>query len=320
MRPFLCSACEVRHASPDCSAGRGRRCCRDDVKRLAQEPSRPTLTITRFEGKLKSSQTADAGADLADAIATRVEESGCCRVMLRAFLPQARPGSRRHSRRSVRPPLPAACRYVIAGRAATTTRTIRRPAAPSIATLLGQLRPGAPAVPAGSMRGPLAPRLPHPISARPLPVTLVTLEMRIIDAASGQVLRTVTVTRPADANVVGAVADSPDVSDALIRAISSLARGSDETIGGSGDARLSLTSLDRHTWRTTSRENHGPHHNRFHKGHDHADDEVAHYAVSVSVGRARLLCGDLWRPDRVIDGGAASAVVALQVTTDSPSD
>ena len=37
----------------------------------AQE-SRPTLTITRIEGKLKSRQTADAGADLADTIAARV--------------------------------------------------------------------------------------------------------------------------------------------------------------------------------------------------------------------------------------------------------
>ena len=79
--------------------------------------------------------------------------------------------------------------------------------------------PGPSRLPPGSIGGPLAPRLPSPIAARPKPVTLVTLEMRIIDAASGQVLRTVTVTRPAGANVAELVADSPEVSDALIRAI-----------------------------------------------------------------------------------------------------
>ena len=67
--------------------------------------------------------------------------------------------------------------------------------------------------------------MPYPIGARPRPVTLVTLEMRIIDAASGQVLRIVTVTRPADGNSVGMLADSPEASDALIRAISSLSEG-----------------------------------------------------------------------------------------------
>jgi len=48
--------------------------------------------------------------------------------------------------------------------------------------------------------------------------------MRIIDAEGGQVLRTVTITRPADANSAAMVADSPEVSDALIRAIASVER------------------------------------------------------------------------------------------------
>jgi len=188
---------------------------------LAQEPPKPTLTITRFEGKLKSGNTADAGSDLADALATRVEESGCCRVMLRAFLPQAAPG-KSPSLETIREAAVAGrVKYVVAGRA-TTTRTIRRPPTPSIASVLGQMLPGSPQHPAGAIRGPLAPRLPYPIAARPLPVTVVTLEMRIIDAASGQVLRTVTVTRPADANSTSMLADSPEVSDALIRAIANL--------------------------------------------------------------------------------------------------
>jgi hypothetical protein len=190
---------------------------------LAQESSKPTLTIARFEGKLKSSRTTDAGADLADAIATRVEESGCCRVMLRAFLPQATPGQSPSLETIREAAVAGRVQYVIAGRA-TTTRTVRRPPAPSIATMLGQLRPGATPFPAGSSGGRLAPRLPYPIAARPLPVTVVTLEMRIIDAANGQVLRTVTITRPADANGVAMVADSPEVSDALIRAIADLER------------------------------------------------------------------------------------------------
>ena len=190
---------------------------------LAQEPSRPTLTVARFEGTLKSSQTKDAGADLADTIATRVEESGCCRVMLRAFLPQAAPGQS-PSLEAVREAAVAGrVQYVVAGRAATA-RTIRPPAAPSIASMLGQMRLGASAFPAGSSGGPLAPRLPYPIAARPLPVTVVTLEMRIIDAASGQVLRTVTVTQPAGAHVAGLVPDITEVSDALIRAISGIDR------------------------------------------------------------------------------------------------
>lgn len=191
---------------------------------LAQEPSRPTLTIARFDGKLKSANTADAGADLADAIATRVEESGCCRVMLRAFLPQAVPG-KSPSLETIREAAVAGrVKYVIAGRT-TTKRSIPRPAAPSIASVLGQMLPGSSPFQAGSIRGPLAPRMPYPIGARPRPVTLVTLEMRIIDAASGQVLRIVTVTRPADGNSVGMLADSPEASDALIRAISSLSEG-----------------------------------------------------------------------------------------------
>ena len=190
---------------------------------LAQEAARPTLTIARFEGKLKSANGADAGADLADAIATRVEESGCCRVMLRAFLPQAAPG-KSPSLETIREAAVAGrVKYVVAGRA-TTTRTIRRPPTPSIASVLGQMLPGSSQHPAGAVRGPLAPRLPYPIAARPLPVTVVTFEMRIIDAEGGQVLRTVTITRPADANSAAMVADSPEVSDALIRAIASVER------------------------------------------------------------------------------------------------
>ena len=204
---------------------------------LAQEPSRPTLTIARFEGKLKSGHTADAGADLADAIATRVEESGCCRVMLRAFLPQAAPGQSPSLEAIREAAVAGRVQYVVAGRAASS-RTIRRPAAPAIATLLGQMLPGPSRFPPGSSGGPLAPRLPHPIAARPKPVTLVTLEMRIIDAASGQMLRTVTVTRPAAANVADLVADSTEVTDALIRAISSLASARTTPVaGGSSDGR-----------------------------------------------------------------------------------
>ena len=190
---------------------------------LAQEPSKPTLTITRFEGRVKASHSTDAGADLADAVATRVEESGCCRVMPRAFLPQAAPGESPSLEAIREAAVAGRIQYVVAGRAATS-RAIRRPIAPSIATLLGQMRPGASAFPAGALGGPLAPRLPYPIAARPLPVTVVSLEMRIIDAASGQVLRTVTVTRPAGANVPGLVADSTEVSDALVRAIAGLER------------------------------------------------------------------------------------------------
>jgi hypothetical protein len=190
---------------------------------LAQEPSRPTLTIARFEGTLKSSQTKDAGADLADTIAIRVEESGCCRVMLRAFLPQAAPGQSPLLEAIREAAVAGRVQYVVTGRAATA-RTIRRPTAPSIAAMLGQMRPGASAFPPGSIGGPVAPRLPYPIAARPQPVTIVTLEMRIIDAASGQVLRTVTLTRPAAANVAGLVPDTTEVSDALIRAIADLER------------------------------------------------------------------------------------------------
>ena len=218
---LLAAAVAVSAASPDA---------------LAQEPSRPTLTIVRFEGKLKSRQSADAGADLADAIATRVEESGCCRVMLRGFLPQAKPGQS--------PPLDAIREAAVAGRVeyvvtgrAVTTRMIRPPAAPSIATMLGQMRPGSSPLPAGVLQGPVAPRMPYPIAARPQPVTLVTLEMRIIDATSGHVRRTVTITRPAGANVVGSVVDSPEVSDALIRAISSLASARTTPLAGSSDGR-----------------------------------------------------------------------------------
>jgi hypothetical protein len=190
---------------------------------LAQEPSRPTLTVTRFEGKLKYSHTADAGAELADAIATRVEESSCCRVMMRAFLPQAKPGQS-PSLDTVRQAAAASrVKYVIAGRA-TTSRTVRRPAPPSIAAVLGQMGRGASPIPAGILRGPVAPGMPYPLAARPQPVTLVTLQMQIIDSASGHVLRTVTITRPAGPSAGSLVSDSPELSDALIRAIASVER------------------------------------------------------------------------------------------------
>ncbi|HVQ42821.1 MAG TPA: hypothetical protein VMS54_11455, partial [Vicinamibacterales bacterium] len=119
---------------------------------LAQEPSRPTLTITRFDGNLKSTNTADAGADLADALATRVEESGCCRVMLRAFLPQAAPGKSPSLEAIREAAVTGRVKYVIAGRA-TTKRSIPRPTAPLIGAILGQLRPGASSFPA---------RMPYP--------------------------------------------------------------------------------------------------------------------------------------------------------------
>jgi hypothetical protein len=192
-------------------------------KVLAQEPSRPTLTIARFEGALKSSGTTDAGADLADVVASRMEESGCCRVMSRAFLPQAAPGQSPSLEAIREAAVASRVQYVVAGRA-VTSRAIRRPTAPSIAAMLGQMRPGASAFPPGSVGAPLAPRLPYPIAAPPRPVTLVTLEMRIIDAAGGQVLRTVTVTRPAGANGAGMTADSIEVSDALVRALADLER------------------------------------------------------------------------------------------------
>jgi hypothetical protein len=194
------------------------------TRALAQEPSRPTLTVTRFEGKLKSSHTVDAGADLADALAIRMEESGCCRVMLRAFLPQAKPGQSPSLEVVREAAVAGRVQYVIVGRAATS-RTVPRPQAPTIASVLGQMLPVSSPFRGGSMRGPQAPRLPYPIAARPRPVTLVTLEMRIIDAVRGQVMRTVTITQPATDNIVGLVADSPEVSDALIRAISSLSEG-----------------------------------------------------------------------------------------------
>jgi len=191
---------------------------------LAQESPRPTLTITRFDGKLKSRQTADAPGDLADAIASRVEESGCCRVMLRAFLPQAQPGQS-PSLATVREAAVAGrVKYVIAGRA-TSSRTVRRPAAPSIGSVLGQIGPASSPFPAGALRGPLAPRMPYPMPARPQPVTMVTLEMRIIDATSGEVLRTVTITRPAGTDAMTLVADSSQMSDALVHAIASIERG-----------------------------------------------------------------------------------------------
>lgn len=190
---------------------------------LAQEPSKPTLTITRFEGRVKASHSTDAGADLADALAIRVEESGCCRVMLRAFLPQAEPG-RSPSLDTVREAAIAGrVRYVVAGRAATT-RTVRRPPVPSIVAMLGQMRPGSSPLPAGVLQGPVAPRMPYPIAARPQPMTTLTLEMRIIDAVNGQVLRTVSLARTVNSDVIGLVTDSPEVSNALIAAIASIER------------------------------------------------------------------------------------------------
>jgi hypothetical protein len=66
--------------------------------------------------------------------------------------------------------------------------------------------------------------MPYPIAARPQAVTMVTLEMRVIDAVDGQVLRTVTITRPASTDAITLVADSSQMSDALVHAITSIER------------------------------------------------------------------------------------------------
>ena len=189
---------------------------------LAQEPSKPTVTIARFEGSLKYSHTADPGAELADAIETRVEESGCCRVMMRAFLPQAKPGQSPPIDTVRQAAVAGSVKYVIAGRV-TTSRTMPRPALPSIA-MLGQMGRGASPYPAGIAGGFLAPRMPYPLAMRPQPVTQVTLDMRIIEASSGHVLRTVTITRPAGPSAGSLVSNSPELSDTLIRAIAEIER------------------------------------------------------------------------------------------------
>lgn len=190
----------------------------------AQEPAKPTLTIARFEGTLKHNHTGDPGGELADALETRVEESGCCRVMMRAFLPQAKPGHSPSLDMVRHAAVAGSVKYVIAGRA-TTARVMPRPGTPSIATLLGRMGAGASPIPAAILRGPMAPRMPYALAARPQPVTQVTLAMQIIEASTGHVLRTVTITRPAAGPVgAGLVSDSPELSDALIRAITALER------------------------------------------------------------------------------------------------
>jgi len=189
---------------------------------LAQEPARPTLTITRFDGKTKSIQTGDAGAELADALATRVEESGCCRVMLRAWLPQTA-GGKSPSLQTVRAAAVAArVEYVVTGRV-TRTKTVRRPGPPSIAAVLGQIGSRA-LFPAGAVRG-LSPLLmPHLVPPPAQALTRITLEMRIVDAATGGVLRTVSITREAPTNAAARITNSAEVSNALIHAISNVAR------------------------------------------------------------------------------------------------
>ena len=188
---------------------------------LAQEPARPTLTITRFEGKLKSTRGADAAGDLADALASRVEESGCCRVMLRAWLPQATSDQEVPLTTVRAAAVAAGVAYVVSGRV-LQSKTVRRPPAPTIGSVLGQMGPVRSLGPAGVMRGPIASR-PRAIIPPPQVIPMVTLELDILDATDGKVLRTVNVTRPAR-DPLALVTGSSEVSQALVLAISSVAR------------------------------------------------------------------------------------------------
>ena len=190
----------------------------------AQEPDRPTLTIARFEGSLKAPRgTEDAGADMAEILASRVQESGCCRVMLQSWLPGAT-ADYAVSLDTVRQSAVAAqVEYVISGRV-TKSRVIRRSSVPSIAGVLGQMRPAGLRYPAGVVPGLVAPRMPHLIPPPAQSISMVTLQMRILDAASGKVLRMFNVTKPVITDDIALVTNSPEVAEALVRAVAEVAR------------------------------------------------------------------------------------------------
>ena len=191
---------------------------------VAQQEDRPTLTIVRFEGSVKAPRgTPDAAGELADALATRVQESGCCRVMLRAWLQQST-GADDPGLSTVRASAAAArVEYVVAGRVAKT-RVVRRPSVPSIPSMVGPTAPSALPFPPGAVRGRATPRMPLVMAMRPTMVSMVTLEMRILDPATGNVLRTVKVEKEALSDDLSLVTNSPDVSDTLVRALATLAR------------------------------------------------------------------------------------------------
>jgi hypothetical protein len=194
-----------------------------DRRVTAQEPDRPTLTITRFQGSLKAPVgTEDAGADMAEVLAGRVQESGCCRVMLQSWLPGAafEPVPFTTIRESA---VAAHVEYIVTGRVAKS-RVVRRPTMPSAGGVLGQMRPAGMSYPIGALPSSIRSRTPFHMPPPAQSVSIVTLDMRIVDAASGKVLRTVTITKPALTDDIALVTNSPEVADALVRAVTIVAR------------------------------------------------------------------------------------------------
>ena len=216
---------------------------------LAQGPSpssisKPTLTIARFEGG-RTNDKSDPGAEFADAIAVRIEESGCCRVMPREFLgaaPEHKPASITAVRQAA---AAAGVEYVVLG---SVTQTSRRPTYPTMALPMGRR----PTTPFGFHGG-------APTMAYSAPITtLVTVDLRVLDVVTGETARTLRVERTVNARtnstyrapapvpgrgVIGTVlgvaamsarprqpVDSvltsltPDVADALVRVASQLTR------------------------------------------------------------------------------------------------
>jgi hypothetical protein len=149
----------------------------------SQSTAKPTLTIARFQGAPHSPNAVDPGADLADAIAVLVEESGCCRVMPREWLP---------ADKSTSSPAPAKLRdaaavagveYVVIGNIMQSHT--QRPALPVIPALVSRMRPS----PYGLSGRPATPYVSVSVS------TLVTVEVRVLAASSGEVVRTLRMDR-----------------------------------------------------------------------------------------------------------------------------
>ena len=170
---------------------------------FAQSAGKPALSVVPFDGAVTVKDASDEGTKLADEVATQLADSGCCRVLPAAWMP--RPLNRQVvSVEAMREGAAAAgVQDLVFGSVSESTRTTAGPR--SIVYGQGPIRLFGLTGPVGRMR-PMSPMGPAmaPLVSRVV-TTNVTVRLRVIDVASGEVVRTLQAQRGATSQASGPV-------------------------------------------------------------------------------------------------------------------
>ncbi|HUL74155.1 MAG TPA: hypothetical protein VLT86_13695 [Vicinamibacterales bacterium] len=151
----------------------------------AQDTERPTMSVMPFEG---SGVSGTRAGQMADELAARLVETGRFRVLLREWLPVRRNGSRPSMTALREAAAFAGVQYLVFGSVAqTVSRAGSRPVTPATAGY-GNVMVLTRAV-------PLQPPVRRPGS-------FITLDVRVVDVASGDVVRTAAAQEPVAARAM----------------------------------------------------------------------------------------------------------------------